>query len=220
MDKKLSIIVLISGNGSNLQAIIDAQHTDAQQTGPDIYISAVISNKADAFGLERAKHANIPTHVIPHQGYSSREAFDHALMELIDQHQPQLIVLAGFMRRLSDEFVQQYRGKLINIHPSLLPKYPGLHTHQRVLEHHDTPHGCSIHFVTEDLDAGPVIAQASLTVHKEDNEHTLQHRVQQLEHVLYPHVLRQFAEGRLQLINNHAHLNGKRLPVSGYLYTQ
>lgn len=188
------IVVLISGNGSNLQAMIDAI-----SQGLDIDIRAVISNHAGAFGLERAKRANIPTHVIDHQQFAHRAEFETALCTQIDAYQPQLLALAGFMRRLSAKFVQHYAGRIINIHPSLLPKYPGLDTHRRVLQAQETVHGVTIHYVTAEVDAGPIICQQRLTIYPDDTEISLQQRIHQLEHQLYPQVLAWIAAGRLQL---------------------
>ncbi|MCB1826776.1 MAG: phosphoribosylglycinamide formyltransferase [Coxiellaceae bacterium] len=177
----MSIVVLISGNGSNLQAILDA----------NIPISAVISNEADAFGLERARKANIPAHIVNHRDFESRDQFDKALQEQIEVYQPNLIVLAGFMRKLGKAFVEHYENKIINIHPSLLPKYPGLHTHRKVLENKDKEHGVSIHIVTTELDAGPLLAQEKLSVHPDDTEESLKKRIQIIEHKLYPAVIQQ-----------------------------
>lgn len=181
----LPIVVLISGNGSNLQAIIDAIHQ-----GLAVEIRAVICSRSDAFGLERARQAGIPTHVIQNE---------QALRTQIDAYAPQLVVLAGFMRRLTADFVQHYSGRMINIHPSLLPKYPGLHTHRRVLEAQEAVHGVTIHYVTAEVDAGPIIYQASIPVTSGDDEETLQRRIQILEHRLYPQVLAWIAAGRLKL---------------------
>lgn len=191
---KLPIVVLISGNGSNLQAIIDAA---AQGLAVDI--RAVISNCPDAFGLQRAKQAGIPAHAIAHDQFSNRRAFEQELQTQIDYYHPELVVLAGFMRRLTPEFVQHYAGRMINIHPSLLPKYPGLHTHQRVLQAGDTQHGVSIHFVTDEVDGGPLICQSKLTVLPNDTAESLQQRIHQLEHHLYPQVLAWFADRRVHL---------------------
>ena len=188
----LRLVVLISGNGSNLQAIIDSienQNLPAQ-------IVAVISNKADAYGLERAKKAGIEQHVLSHQNYKSREDFDIALKKLIDSFQPDLIILAGFMRILSDEFVNHYLYKMMNIHPSLLPKYKGLNTHQRVLDAGDKEHGCSVHFVTPELDDGPVILQAKITVDTNETAESLAKKVHQQEHIIYPDAIRLFAENK------------------------
>jgi phosphoribosylglycinamide formyltransferase 1 len=176
----LSIVILISGHGSNLQAIIDAI-----RNGLAVEIRAVISNRADAFGLQRAQQAGIPTHVI------SEEA---QLQSQIDAYAPRLIVLAGFMQRLSADFVQHYEGRIINIHPSLLPKYRGLHTHRRVLAAGETLHGVTVHFVTAELDAGPIISQASLTIEPTDTEASLEQRIHTLEHRLYPEVLAQITK--------------------------
>ena len=190
----LPIVILISGNGSNLQAIIDAI-----DQGLDVEIRAVISNRPNAFGLERAKRAHLHTHLINHRQFSNRADFETALQTQIDHYQPSLIVLAGFMRRLSAEFVQHYAGRMINIHPSLLPKYPGLNTHRRVLTNQELTHGVTIHYVTADIDAGPIICQSQLTIDPGETEQSLQTRIHQLEHRLYPQVLAWIAAGRLQL---------------------
>ena len=159
-----NVVVLISGSGSNLQALIDSVAHD----GNPARIAAVISNRADAYGLQRAKQAGIATELLDHKQFDGREAFDAALIQAIDAHQPDLVVLAGFMRILTPGFVQHYAGRLLNIHPSLLPKYKGLHTHQRALEAGDSEHGCSVHFVTEELDGGPLVVQAVLPVMADD----------------------------------------------------
>jgi len=207
------IVVLISGNGSNLQAIIDDQKAIAS----DIEIAGVISNNANAYGLVRAQRANIPVYIITKEQYSQRIEYDKALAEIIDSMEVDLIVLAGFMRVLSAEFVHHYLGKIINIHPSLLPKYPGLNTHEQALAAKDTFHGCSIHFVTEDLDEGPVIAQATLTINDNDDKMSLKERVQVLEHQLYPKVIRLFTKDHLELRNNEVYIKGKKLtpPLQG-----
>ena len=202
----MNLVVLISGNGSNLQAMIDAARTDSNTN-----IAAVISNQADAYGLERAKKSNIPTHIISHREFESRDAFDKALSDQIDAYQPDLIALAGFMRRLGSNFVARYLGKTINIHPSLLPKYPGLLTHIKALEAGDKQHGATIHFVTDDLDAGPLICQAALDIRPDDDENTLKARVQKLEHRMYPKVIRLFAKGRIRLEGNRVYFDDKRL---------
>ncbi|WP_312559671.1 phosphoribosylglycinamide formyltransferase [Atlantibacter hermannii] len=206
------IVVLISGNGSNLQAIIDA----CQQKKINGTISAVLSNKADAFGLERAREAGIPAHALTASQFASREAFDRQLMLEIDAYAPDLVVLAGYMRILSPAFVAHYRGRLINIHPSLLPKYPGLHTHRQVLENGDEEHGTSVHFVTDELDGGPVILQATVPVFEGDEEADVTARVQAQEHAIYPLVVSWFMDGRLAMKNNQAWLDGKPLPPQGY----
>ena len=197
---KLSLVILISGNGSNLQAIIDAIESDTL----DAKIKAVISNRADAFGLERAAKHNIQPIVIDHKQFSDRRSFDIELEKSIEQLKPNLVVMAGFMRILSPEFVRHFAGRLINIHPSLLPKYRGLNTHARVLEAGDSEHGVSIHFVTEELDGGPLIAQEKIPVLPNDTPESLEERIHQLEHRLYPAVLQRFASGELQLHQDNA----------------
>ena len=189
----LPIVVLISGSGSNLQAIIDAVQND----GLPVKICAVISNRPDAYGLERARAANIPAEVIDHKAFDSRAEYEIALQQLIDQHQPALVVLAGYMRILGDTFVDHYQGRMLNIHPSLLPAFPGLNTHQRALDAAAPEHGASIHFVTNELDGGPVVLQASIPVLPGDDAKTLAARVHTQEHQIYPLAIRWFAEGRL-----------------------
>lgn len=210
-NKPCSVVVLISGSGSNLQAILN----HSQQDGL-VSISAVISNKADAFGLQRATRAGIPTQVLSHRDYPDRSAFDQALMTVIDQYQPDLVVLAGFMRILTPEFTRHYQQRLMNIHPSLLPKYKGLDTHERALQAGDIEHGCSVHFVTEHLDGGPVIIQASTAIDAQDDAESLAQKVHQLEHQIYPLAVQWFAEGRLQLDDNNVVLDGQVLPNTGY----
>lgn len=207
-----NIVVLISGNGSNLQAIIDA----CEQKRINGTIRAVFSNKADAFGLERAREAGIPQHALAASQFASREAFDRELMHEIDAYAPDVVVLAGYMRILSADFVQHYQGKLLNIHPSLLPKYPGLNTHRQALENGDTEHGTSVHFVTEELDGGPVILQAKVPVFDGDDEDEITSRVQVQEHAIYPLVVGWFLDGRLKMQDNHAWIDGVRLPPAGY----
>ncbi|WP_342243192.1 phosphoribosylglycinamide formyltransferase [Pseudomonas sp. OTU5201] len=211
MVARCDVVVLISGSGSNLQALIDSI------TGDDhpARIRAVISNRADAYGLERARNAGIDTLVLDHKAYADREAFDGALIEAIDAFSPQLVVLAGFMRILTPGFVRHYQGRLLNIHPSLLPKYKGLHTHQRALEAGDAEHGCSVHFVTEELDGGPLVVQALIPVESNDTPESLAQRVHVQEHRIYPLAMRWFAEGRLRLGQNGAELDGQALPASG-----
>ena len=207
------IVVLISGSGSNLQALIDSVGHD----GNPARIAAVICNRADAYGLERAKQAGIATGLLDHKQFDGRDAFDAALIQAIDAHQPDLVVLAGFMRILTPGFVQHYAGRLLNIHPSLLPKHKGLHTHQRALEAGDSEHGCSVHFVTEELDGGPLVVQAVLPVMADDTAESLARRVPQQEHQIYPLAVRWFAEGRLRLGAQGAMLDGQPLPASGHL---
>ncbi len=197
-------VVLISGNGSNLQSIID-------HSAIDLDIKAVISNHANAYGLKRAERANIPTHVLSHKQFSSREEFDQALSNIIDQYKPEIVILAGFMRILGTEFTHQYSGKMLNIHPSLLPKFQGLNTHQRAIEAKENQHGVSVHFVTEQLDGGPIIAQTSVDVIDTDTTESLAKRVLLEEHKLFPKVIHWFTQGRLKLEKNHATLDGKVL---------
>jgi phosphoribosylglycinamide formyltransferase-1 len=207
-----NIVVLISGNGSNLQAIIDA----CKQKKINATIRAVFSNKADAFGLERAREAGIPAHVLTADLFASREAFDRELMQEIDAYAPDVVVLAGYMRILSPAFVEHFAGRLLNIHPSLLPKYPGLHTHRQALENGDTEHGTSVHFVTDELDGGPVILQAKVPVFAGDTEEDITARVQTQEHAIYPLVVSWFIEGRLAMRDNRAWLDGVPLPPQGH----
>lgn len=206
----LPIVVLISGNGTNLQAIIDAV-----ARGLPVDIQAVISNQPNAFGLQRAQHANIPTVVISHRDYPSREAFDAALIKVIDRYSPQLVVLAGFMRKLSAHFVQHYHQRLINIHPALLPKHKGMHTHQAVLAAGDTEHGISIHFVTEAVDSGPIICQAALSVAPNDTIESLTARIHELEHLVYPEVLSWFAADRVTLKDDVVYFDNQPLEKTG-----
>jgi phosphoribosylglycinamide formyltransferase-1 len=204
MQEKLPIVVLISGGGTNLQSIIDA----VQNGAIPVEIRAVISNRPDAYGLERAAKAGIPGEVLDHRDYPDRDAYDRALTELIDRYSPALVVLAGFMRILSDGFVRHYEGRMVNIHPSLLPKYRGLHTHRRCLEAGDAEHGATVHFVTPELDAGPVIIQARVPVEPGDTPESLATRVLNEEHRIYPMAIGWFAEGRLELVEGVARLDG------------
>lgn len=198
------ILVLVSGSGTNLQALIDASR---ERDFPG-QITAVGSNRPGAFALERAAQANIETFVVDHKKFDSREEFDAALMAEIRRHNPDLIVLAGFMRILTTDFVRAFRGKMLNIHPSLLPRYTGLNTHQRAIEAGDSLHGVSIHFVTEELDGGPVIAQAEVQVATDDTPESLAEKVQEKEHILYPIVVRWFCEGRIQLGSDYILFDG------------
>ena len=191
----MRVVVLISGRGSNMEALIRAR--DAGEL--PITIAAVISNRPDAAGLETAAKAGIVTHFVDHKGFPDRAAFDAALAECIDEFAPDLVILAGFMRILSDGFVRHYAGRLLNIHPSLLPAFPGLHTHRRALEEGVRIHGCTVHFVTPTLDHGPVVVQAAVPVLDSDDEASLAARVLAQEHRIYPLAVRWFAEGRLAL---------------------
>ncbi|UTW04769.1 phosphoribosylglycinamide formyltransferase [Amphritea atlantica] len=212
-----SIVVLISGSGSNLQAIIDAI-ASGQINGR---IAAVLSNKEGAFGLERAEKAGIPQIVINHQAFDSRESFDAAMMEAIDSHQPDLIVLAGFMRILTPAFVRHYQGRMLNIHPSLLPKYKGLNTHLRAIEAGDSQHGCTVHFVTEELDGGPPALQAPVDILPTDNADSLQQRVHSAEHKIYPLAVELFCADRLKLLASGAvQLDGSTLTPEGFQLIQ
>lgn len=204
----MPVVVLISGSGSNLQALIDA----GAAGGVPIELRAVVSNRADAYGLERAAAAGIPGHVIDHRRFPGAGGFSRALRECIDPYAPGLVVLAGFMRILDAGFVAHYRDRLINLHPSLLPKYPGLHTHRRVLEHGDRVHGASVHFVTEDLDAGPVIIQGRIGVEPTDTPDSLQEKVHRVEHRILPRAVDWFARGRLSLVGDKVLLDGRVSP--------
>ncbi|SEA30110.1 phosphoribosylglycinamide formyltransferase [Microbulbifer marinus] len=208
---KCRVAVLISGSGTNLQALIDA----ASREDAEFSICAVISNKPEAYGLTRATEAGIPATVVNHRNYPDRDTFDRALIEEIDQHAPDLVVLAGFMRILTPEFVRHYSGRLLNIHPSLLPKYQGLHTHQRALDAGDSEHGVTVHFVTEELDGGPAIVQAVVPIEAGDTAELLAKRVQVQEHLVYPLAVTWFAQGRLRMLEDRSELDGELLPRSG-----
>ncbi|ARU29815.1 phosphoribosylglycinamide formyltransferase [Cellvibrio sp. PSBB006] len=207
------VVVLISGSGSNLQAIIDGM----QNTELPIDIAAVISNRPAVFGLERAEKAGIPALVLDHKQFDDRESFDQKLAQLIDSYQPDLVVLAGFMRILTTTFTRHYAGRMLNIHPSLLPKYQGLHTHQRVLDAGEAEHGVTVHFVTEELDGGPAVIQAKISIESVDDAVSLAKRVQQQEHIIYPLAVKWFAEGRLRMDDGAVFLDNELLPPSGYL---
>lgn len=185
-NKKPAIVILISGRGSNMISIVEAM----QDGRLPITVAAVISNRPDAAGLDYAKQLNIATAVIDHKDFETRENFDQVLAQKIDNYSPDLVVLAGFMRILTTEFVEQFAGKLINIHPSLLPKFKGLDTHQRAIDAGEKEHGASVHFVTPELDDGPVVLQASVAVFENDSAKTLAARVLEQEHTLYPEAIR------------------------------
>ena len=206
-DSRLPVVVLISGRGSNLQCIMDA----AKRGSLPIDIRAVISNRPDAGGLRRAALSGIRTLVIDHTCYDSREAFDRALMASIDTFEPALVILAGFMRILTPGLVRHYHGRMLNIHPSLLPDFPGLDTHARALAAGRRLHGASVHFVTEETDGGPVIAQVCVPVYEDDDAATLAERVLAGEHRLYPLVIGWFAGGRLSLQDDRLLLDGAPL---------
>ncbi|GAA0476277.1 MULTISPECIES: phosphoribosylglycinamide formyltransferase [Tatumella] len=207
------LVILISGTGTNLQAIIDACRSG--QLAEAAEIVAVFSNKVTASGLDRARQAGIPAHALTPSDFADRQQFDRQLMKLVDEYSPDLVVLAGYMRILSAEFVQHYAGHMINIHPSLLPAYPGLHTHRQVLENGDKQHGVSVHFVTEQLDGGPVILQAVVPVNNGDTEQQLQDKIRVQEHVIYPQAIQWFLENRLRLKDGLAWLDGTPLPATG-----
>jgi phosphoribosylglycinamide formyltransferase-1 len=209
---KKSIVVLVSGNGSNLQAIID--HVAQQKINANV--SAVIANVSGAYGLTRAEDAGIPAELIEHKNFASREEYDAKIMACIDKYNPDLIVLAGFMRILTPQFVEHFKGKMLNIHPSLLPKYKGLDTHQRAIAAGDTEHGASVHFVTAELDGGPVILQSKVPVFEQQDADELAQRVQQQERQMYPLVIKWFCEDRLKMIQNQAVLDDNILDEKGY----
>jgi phosphoribosylglycinamide formyltransferase-1 len=206
------IVVLISGSGSNLQAIMDA--IDSGRINGQIV--QVISNKADAYGLVRAANAGIPTTCINHKTFPSREAFDDEVRHCIDAHQADLVILAGFMRILSSAFVQHFSGRMLNIHPSLLPNYKGLHTHKRALDAGDIEHGCTVHFVTEELDGGPLLAQAVVPVLQGDNEESLQSRVHTREHIVYPLAAELICADRIRFTESGIYMDDELLPTSGF----
>jgi len=199
-------VVLISGNGSNLQSIIN------NAKSIDLKICCVISNRMDAFGLKRAEKVDIPCIALDETLFNSKIGFDQELIKIIDNCQAEVIILAGYMRILSDSFIAKYFGKILNIHPSLLPKFPGLNTHQRAIDAYEKKHGASVHFVTEELDGGPVIAQEFVNIDSTDNAQTLAKKVLDKEHVLYPKTIHWYTQGRLKLKDkNTATLDNKTL---------
>ena len=198
-------VILISGSGTNLQSFIDK--VEAGEL--DLQLCLVFSNRPDAFGLERAKKAGIPTACIEHSDFDDRESFDRAVAGVIDEYDPELIVLAGFMRILSPWFVQHYEGKVLNIHPALLPKYPGLNTHQRAIDAGDEWHGSTVHFVTEELDGGPRILAGRLRIVPGESAEELQHRVQAIEHQIYPEAAGLVGEGRACFQDGQAIIGGE-----------
>lgn len=206
------ILVLISGNGSNLQTLLD--HCASGKIAGDVV--GVISNRADAYGLVRAKEAGVATAILAQQQFASRAEYDVALLALMDDYQPDLVVLAGFMRILSADLVRHFAGRMINIHPSLLPKYQGLHTHQRAIDDGEREHGASVHFVTEELDGGPVILQARVPIFEGDSADEVAARVQAQEHSIYPLVVQWFCEGRLKMQEGAALLDDVLLGPAGY----
>ena len=207
MSDTKNIVVLISGSGSNLQAILDACARGAIPGR----VAAVISNRPGVFGLDRAQRAGVPAEVVDHTHFPDRESFEQALASRIDAHAPDLVVLAGFMRLLTPAFVARYAGRMLNIHPSLLPELRGLHTHRRAIERGVARHGASVHFVTAELDGGPVVIQAAVPVEPGDTPETLAARVLEREHVIYPEAVRLFCEGRLAMKDGQAWLDGNLL---------
>lgn len=205
--QRCRVVVLLSGSGSNLQALIDAQASSSYE------IVAVISNKQDAFGLQRAAKHGIATETLSHRDFASRESFDSKLAKLVDSFKPDLVVLAGFMRILTAPFVALFAGRLVNIHPSLLPEFPGMNTHQRALDAGVSEHGVSVHFVTEELDGGPVIARRKVSVTADDTAESLAAKVLTEEHKLYPEVVEWFARGELSLTAGQALHSRLGLPV-------
>lgn len=204
---RLRVVVLISGEGTNLQALIEA----ARREDARFEIVAVVSDRSDARGLERARQAGIAAlHVDPRR-YRDRQAYDAALADAVASHDPGLVALAGFMRILGPAFVARFAGRMLNIHPSLLPKFRGLDTHRRVLEAAEAAHGATVHFVTADLDGGPPVIQYRIPVRPEDTQDTLSARVHVGEYIIYPRAVDWFANGRLELHSDHATLDGKRL---------
>ena len=199
-------VILISGNGSNLQSLID----EARKI--DLEICSVISNKENAFGLKRAERANIMTHFVDPNLYKSREDFDKQLITIIDKLNISHIVLAGYMRILSSDFIHHFAGKILNIHPSLLPKFPGLNTHQKAIDAKEKYHGATVHFATEELDGGPIISQELVEIEPIDTEYSLSQKVLEKEHILYPRVIHWYTQNRIKLINNDCvELDGKTL---------
>jgi len=212
----LGLAILISGRGSNLQAFIDARARG--DLASDIRL--VISNNPQAAGLQRASQAGLATRCINHRDYDSREAFDQALVDELRAHSVDLVILAGFMRILTPVLIEPYLGRLLNIHPSLLPKYPGLNTHQRALDAGDREAGATVHFVTPELDGGPPIVQARAPVLAGDTADTLAARIAPLEHRIYPLAVRWFEQRRLRLSGNHAVLDGEEIPPGGMQYSE
>lgn len=208
---KPRLAILISGRGSNMQAFIEACNRGAL----DADIGVVMSNNPDAAGLKRAADSGIATRCINHRDYDSREAFDAAMVTALAPFEPDLVILAGFMRILTPVFIEPFYGRLLNIHPSLLPKYPGLNTHQRALDAGDTEAGVTVHYVTPELDGGPPIIQARVPVLPGDDADSLAARVILQEHVIYPIAAQWHLQGRLQLDNEGAYLDGKRIPATG-----
>lgn len=209
--KTPSLVMLISGRGSNMEAFIRAIAAGTL----DARIVAVISNVANAPGLDLARQANLPASVLSHQDYSDRASFDAALGDAVAAHEPELVILAGFMRILTPVFVDRFAGRLLNIHPSLLPKYPGLHTHQRAIDAGDAEAGATVHYVTTELDGGPAIMQVRLPIQPGDTADTLAQRLLPLEHQLYPAAAKLHLSGKLTLADGRLEFDGKTMPPTG-----
>ncbi|MDZ7751179.1 MAG: phosphoribosylglycinamide formyltransferase [Gammaproteobacteria bacterium] len=207
------MVVLVSGRGSNLQALMDAVQ-DGTIPGR---IAAVIGNRPGAYALERARRAGIPCRLLDHRGFPSREAFDRALAALMDEYGPHLVVMAGFMRVLTPAFIAHFRGRMLNIHPSLLPAFPGLHTHERAIAAGVAEHGATVHFVTEEVDGGPAVVQARVPVEPDDTPEALAARVLEQEHRIFPAAVAWFCSGRLRLADGLPLLDGRPLaqPLQG-----
>lgn len=210
------LVILISGTGSNMEALIRACETGEV----DARVVAVLSNKPDAGGLAIAARSGIDTEVVNHRDFADREAFDAVLADRIEAYKPDLVILAGFMRILTPGFVRRFHGRLMNIHPSLLPKYPGLNTHQRAIEASDSEAGATVHFVTEQLDGGPAIVQGRVSVLADDTASSLASRVLAVEHRLYPYAVQLFCSGRLTMDERGAVLDGLVLPEGGVDFAQ
>lgn len=204
-----NLLILISGRGSNMEAIMNASIPGAR-------ICAVVSNRPDAQGLAIARAAGLETRVLDHRVFADRAAFDAELLALIDSYSPDLVVLAGFMRVLGDDFVRHFEGRMINVHPSLLPSFTGLHTHRRALEAGVRLHGATVHFVTPALDGGPVVIQGAVEVSDADDEETLAAKVLEIEHRIYPQALRWFVEDRLSLEGGRVHLRGSAAALRSF----
>ena len=205
-----NIVILISGRGSNMQAIVEADIPGAR-------VAAVISNRPDAAGLAWARERGIPAIALDHKQFPDRQAFDVALAREIDRHQPDLVVLAGYMRILTEDFVAHYAGRMLNIHPSLLPAFTGLHTHERTIAAGVKIAGCTVHFVTAELDHGPIVVQAAVPVQQGDTADTLAARILRQEHRIYPQAVRWFVEGRLHIADGRVELTGSELPEAALL---
>ncbi len=217
MADRAQIAVLISGSGSNLQAILDA----CTCKSIDADLCVVMSNRQDAFGLERAKKASVPTLVLDYSLYESREEYDSALIAALSEYQPDLVVLAGFMRILTPIFTDAFAGKLINIHPSLLPKYPGLHTHKRALEAGDSYQGATVHFVTHELDGGPPILQGRIKIADTDTADSLASRIlTEVEHKIYPLAVQWLVQKRVEMRDDGAWMDGELLSGTGFQYIE